>query len=167
MGTIKNSSGMLKWHILSIIGHLLNIVLLSLFCYFLYGVISEPIIRSTTDAYLKRDIQSWEFSNFIKLLTLIYLLDVITIGLFFNKKKYTFKLIVKIILSVLSVWFFASLYRTLNLYILLSDQMLYVFYIPLLIGSIVLPFSELLILTVIQKIKNKSSKEVFKNLQLL
>lgn len=146
---------MLKWNFISLVSNLLNIVLLSLLCYFLYGLISEPIIKSTTDLYLKRDIQGWQFSNFIKLLILIYLLHGILIRLFFNNKKYTYKLIVKIIISVLAIWFFASLYRTFNIFILLRNQIVYVFYIPLLIGSMIMPVSELLILTIIQKMKNK------------
>jgi len=144
---------MLKWNFVSTICILLNVILLSLLCFFLYGLLSKPIIESTTDAYLRRDIQSWKFSNFIKFLTLIYLLQAIVVRLFFNNKNHSFKLIVKVILGVLSIWFLASLYRTFNIFILFRDQMLYVFYVPLLIGSILLPFSEGLILKIINKEK--------------
>jgi len=144
---------MLKRNFVSIIIFLLNVILLSVLCFFLYELLSKPIIESTTDAYLRRDIQSWKFSNFIKFLTLIYLLQVIIARLFFNNKNHSFKLIVKVTLGVLSVWFLASLYRTFNIFILLRDQMLYVFYIPLLIGSILLPFSEVFILKIIDNKK--------------
>ena len=162
MGTIKDSTWMLKWNFISLIANLLIIFLLSSLCYFLYDLISEPIIRSTADVYLKRDIQSWQFSNFIRLLILLYLIHVV-VGLFFNNKNDVSKLIVRTILSVIFVWIFASAYRTFNILILLKDQFLYVFYIPLLIGGVIMPFSEFLISTVIQKMKNKNNEKVLTN----
>ena len=145
---------MLKWNYISVISYLLNIILLSLFCYFLYIIISSSIISSNTDIYLKKDLQNRPFFGFVILLFIIYILHFLLLKLFFNHAKIIYKFLIRIIISILFVWYFASLYKTFDIFILLHDSSIVVTYIPLLIAGIVLPFSESFILLVIEKAKS-------------
>ena len=154
MGDIKTNTWMLKWNYVSVISYLVNIILLSIFCYCIYMILSRSIISSTTDIYLKRDLKHRPFLGFVILILAIYILHFLTIKLFFNHSKIIYKLFVRIITSILFVWYFASLYRTFDIFILLRDPKVYVTNIPLLIAGILLPFSESMILKIIEKAKS-------------
>ena len=144
---------MLKWNYISVIGYMVNIILLSVFCYFFYSIISSSIVSSTTDIYLKRDLQNRPFLGFVILIFAMYILHFLAIKLFFNHSKIVYQFLVRIIISILFVWYFASLYRTFDIFILLKDPRIYVTNVPLLITGILLPFSERFILMIFEKAK--------------
>ncbi len=153
MDRIKTKTGMLKWNSVSIISYLLNIILLSLLCYFLYVVISNSAISSTSDIYLKRDLQNRPFLGFVFLILVIYILHFLVIKIIFSNSNIFYGYLIRVLISIVFVWYFASLYRTSNVFILMQDPRVYAPYVPLLLMGIVLPFSEALIIKLLEKRK--------------
>lgn len=154
MGDIKTKTGMLKGNFAIFIGYLLNIILLSIFCFCLYFIISNSIIQSSTDIYLKRDLENRPFLGFVILILAMYILQFLVIKLFFNHSRVIYQFLVQIIINIIFIWYFASLYRTFNVFILLKDPKVYVTNVPLLIAGILLPFSERFIFKIIEKRKS-------------
>ena len=149
---------MLKWNYTSVISYVVNIFFLSLFSYLFYKIISNSIVLHTPDVYLKSDLENRPFLGFVFLIFLINILHFLIIRLFCNHMKLSYKIFIRIIISIIFVWYFASLYRTLSIFILLNDPRIFVTYIPLLIAGVLLPFSEIFIIAFLSKLKANGSK---------
>ncbi|MEO5991349.1 MAG: hypothetical protein ABIP68_06900 [Ferruginibacter sp.] len=121
----------------------MNILLLAFLCNFLSKLIVSYEIVNLVDDYDLRYLKENHLLGFVLMIFAITFIPWFLIYLFRLRYKPIFIIGIRILISLLLIWYFFSLYSTYNPEVLLDDPNKKIFFIPVLLSAAFLPFTEM------------------------